>query len=362
MPSPGATSWTERTSVPSSRRVSDHPRPQDQSRVEGPHPGGDGVQVPLGVADLVAAGHRQPCRGPVEPARGPPLRGRTGLPKPVGDRGHSATGPCRGGPSGVDEALGGPIEAAVGPPRRGPRLLASIVGVLPVRSRPLARARRLHAIDPGAVVSSCSSQLSTSCTTARAAAVGVEQAVWATSSATLTVGLVAYAGEDGTLARRDGPGHQLVVEGDQVGAAAAPSRQHHHIHTGAGHRRSRPRSRRERRGPAPVCRSSNTWKAKPLAANTFNMSAWAALPTEVTRPTRSGTGARARPALRLSAPFRLERRQQRLAFRRERPQRVGRDRWRSCATGAVPAARRSRASPGCARSPRRPCVWRRRAA
>ena len=47
---------------------------------------------------------------------------------------------------------------------------------------------------------------------------------------------------------------------------------------------------------------SNTRKAKPLAASTRTMSAWAALPNDITSPTRSGTGASTAPALRRSDP------------------------------------------------------------
>ena len=58
------------------------------------------------------------------------------------------------------------------------------------------------------------------------------------------------------------------------------------------------------RTPCTAAWTSVTSKASPLESSLFITSAWAALPSEVTRPTRRGTGASGRPALARSRPSR----------------------------------------------------------
>ena len=188
------------------------------------------------MADLVTARHRQPGRGPVEAAAGPPLDGGAGSGQPVRDRGHSTSRPGGGGPPGVDEALGGGVEIELGssggspsrPGGVGGRLGGAMLGRNHTPAPP-------HLDGPSHIVEPLQPVLHPHHhgpgRGRRRRARGVGRLIGHAA-----VDLVAYPGEHGTFASRHGPSHQLVVEGGQVGAAAAPSGQHHHINVGAGRR------------------------------------------------------------------------------------------------------------------------------
>ena len=117
------------------------------------------------------------------------------------------------------------------------------------------------------------------------------------------VDLVADAGEHRHGARRDRPGHRLVVEGGQVGAGPAAPHQGEHVERVGGQHADAPMAI-DRGASKPCTREStrSTWNAKPLRRSSSRKSASAAEPSLVTSPTRSGASGIACAALARSSP------------------------------------------------------------
>ena len=118
------------------------------------------------------------------------------------------------------------------------------------------------------------------------------------------IDIVADARDDRHPRRGDRPGDPLMIENREISLGTPAASHKQHIDPGQNPRHGS-QQLTDTSAPSPLHRRidlHHSERNSPTASKTVEMSAWAALPIEVTKPTRSGTGAKSRAALARKIP------------------------------------------------------------
>ena len=217
MSSPNATSPADRTSRPSARRVSDHPRRStkagSRARTRASTP--SRRSAALRRSSLQAS--PQAGRRPFQPGAGQPLGRPTRARQPLRVRREPPVGALHCTTARPGGVRGGPISAQSGRVQGSSGVMHDRRGHLIEPAEPI--------VDPLDYGSGCGSGRGTG---------GVGNLV-----SHAAVGLMADAGDHRPRACRHRLGHRLLIEGRQIGGAAPSPGEHHHVAIPSGHRQPR---------------------------------------------------------------------------------------------------------------------------